>query len=342
MRRALVLLLLVACGRGDPGEHLGAVSAELSTVNVTPSVRLPTDGGSSFAVTVTVRDHQGAPVAGRPVELVVAGVIRQPELTDIAGQASATVASRDGGDYTLVVIVDPGPDQVILADTPTLRFGQLMLAYGFDADLGASVVDLSGHGYDAIASAAWTADGRHGAALEFDGIDAELDIGYVPHTFFGIFEEHEAITVEAWVRPRVLDRPQTIYQLGGEINSATLGLSDTGRAWFVLRNDPAAPIQLQSPAPLTADAWVHLAGVKSRSETRLYVDGVEVAQRDGEFTWSTGSDGQRVGSSGGCSGLLGVCGTDGVHYAGTIDDLRVWDFGRSATDVLTDMQRPAP
>jgi len=344
MRRVSILLALAACGRGDPGDRLDAVSAERSTVTVAPAGRIPADGFRTFAVAVIVRNTQGEPLAGRPVHLAAEGEtnISQPAPTDETGLALGTVASSTAGDQTLTVIVDPGPTQLVLAATPTLGFGLLLLAYGFDAD-GVSAEDSSPEGHTgAISGATWIDDGPHGGALEFDGVDDAIDIGYA-EPYFGQHIDHPEITVEVWVRPRELNRVQTIYQLGGEDNCATLGLTDTGHAWFVLRNSGSV-VELQSPAPLVADSWVHLAGTSS-TETVLYVDGVEVAQRAGPYVWETGSSGHTVGRHGGsCSGLLGPpCGVStGLFFAGTVDDLRVWEFGRSLVEVLADMERPAP
>jgi concanavalin A-like lectin/glucanase superfamily protein len=88
-------------------------------------------------------------------------------------------------------------------------------AYSFDAVTGGSVDDLSGHGNaGTIAGATWTARGRHGGALSFDGdavavpASPSLDLG-------------PALTLSAWVRPAapqagwrtVIHRERDVYFL---------------------------------------------------------------------------------------------------------------------------------
>jgi hypothetical protein len=348
MRPEVILLLaLAACGRAEPGDHPGDVSADRSTITVLPAARVAADGVATYAVAVTVRDNRGVALEGHAVELVADGAtdILQPGVTDEAGLAVGTVASVSAGDRLLVVVVDPGSSQVILADTPALRFGLLVLAYGF-AEESAQIDDLSSGGNNgAVFGATWIIAGRHDGALEFDGVDDQIDIGY-GSWFFRDRTHYQEITVEAWLRPREVDRVQTIYQLGGENNCAALGLTDTGQVWFVLRNNSRVDLvfEVRSPAPLVVDTWTHVAVVLSPTEATIVIDGVVVAQQSGGYTWSTGSDGHMVGRhSNDCSGLLGApCDSDGLFFAGTIDDLRVWDFGRTDAEVLEDMDRPAP
>ena len=80
----------------------------------------------------------------------------------------------------------------------------LVAAYSFDAGSGSTLTDVSGRGNTgAIAGATWTAAGKSGGALSFDGDDdwvsiadaAALDLAY-------------GMTMEAWVKPSALGGKQ--------------------------------------------------------------------------------------------------------------------------------------
>ncbi|HTF13208.1 MAG TPA: LamG-like jellyroll fold domain-containing protein, partial [Burkholderiales bacterium] len=73
----------------------------------------------------------------------------------------------------------------------------LVAAYGFNEGTGTAVADASGRGNTGtINGAAWTAEGRFGAALSFNGTD---NVVLVPSSTS--LNLSSAMTLEAWVRP---------------------------------------------------------------------------------------------------------------------------------------------
>src|SRR5688572_20099110 len=70
-------------------------------------------------------------------------------------------------------------------------------AYSFDAGTGTTLTDLSGSGnHGTIAGATWTAAGRFGGALSFDGTD---DLVTIPDA--NSLDLTTGFTLEAWVKP---------------------------------------------------------------------------------------------------------------------------------------------
>ena len=54
----------------------------------------------------------------------------------------------------------------------------LVAAYGFDAGSGSSAADSSGRGNaGSVSGAAWSASGRFGSALSFDGVNDWVTVG---------------------------------------------------------------------------------------------------------------------------------------------------------------------
>lgn len=102
------------------------IDAALSTVTATPTADLVANGADTAQVTVIVRDVNGNSVPGLTAVLSASGTgnaLTQPaNPSDASGQAVGSVASTLAGSKTINVIVDPGPSQVALGDTPTLQF----------------------------------------------------------------------------------------------------------------------------------------------------------------------------------------------------------------------------
>jgi len=101
------------------------VSSATSTVVATPRTGLVADGVDAAAVTVTVRDGAGNPVAGATVTLQATGsgnVFVQPTgVTDGAGVVTGTFASTVAESKRLLAFANPGTGQVRLAmDRPVV------------------------------------------------------------------------------------------------------------------------------------------------------------------------------------------------------------------------------
>jgi Concanavalin A-like lectin/glucanases superfamily len=91
---------------------------------------------------------------------------------------------------------------------PTSAVG-LVAAYSFDAGSGTSVADASGNGnVGRITGATWTARGRYGSALSFDGEDDLVRVSASRS-----LDVDSGLTLSAWVRPSASQRGwRTIVQ----------------------------------------------------------------------------------------------------------------------------------
>ncbi len=79
---------------------------------------------------------------------------------------------------------------------PTASVG-LVAAYSFDAGSGTSLADDSGNGnVGTISGAVWTARGRYGSGLSFDGADDLVRVSASPS-----LDLDSGLTLSAWVRP---------------------------------------------------------------------------------------------------------------------------------------------
>ena len=78
------------------------------------------------------------------------------------------------------------------------------------------------------------------------------------------------------------------------------------------------------------DTWVHVAGTWDGTVSRLYINGLLVDQTIASFnasTWMT-------------AGATQFNSTFSRFFKGELDEIRVWNIPRSATDIQSTMNRP--
>jgi hypothetical protein len=212
------------------------------------------------------------------------------------------------------------------ANTATLATGAapsgLVAAYAFDEGAGTAVTDASGNGNTGtvLTGTTWTATGRFGGALVFNGSTGGVSIPNAPS--LGLTT---GMTLEAWVYPTVLPAGwrnvvgkdiDRYYLMAGSGHTvpATGGTFTSGNA------------NTYAPSALAVNAWTHLAATFDGTATRIFVNGVQVATQaqNGTLTTST---------------ALLTIGYDsyGERFIGLIDDVRVYNRALSVTELQTDM-----
>jgi glucose/arabinose dehydrogenase len=188
----------------------------------------------------------------------------------------------------------------------------------FDDGAGTVAKDSSGRGHDGtIKGALWTTTGKVGGALSFNG-----STDWVTVADANDLDLTNALTLEAWVKPKTLKSWQAVIskEAPGTIAYAlyaTGGSVAQPNAWI-------GPSGSYSPTPLTAGRWTHLAAVYDASTLRLYVDGQLVDTRTGVAAPPATTGVLRIGGSGVWSG---------EQFDGLIDEIRVYDRALTAADV---------
>ena len=207
------------------------------------------------------------------------------------------------------------------ATTPAASSG-LAAAYSFSEGIGTSVADASGNGnVGAVGSASWVTTGRFGNALSFNGTNARITVADSAS-----LDLTTAMTLEAWVLPTVgggwrdviYKGPDDIYFLESSSNS---GRPATGGIF-------ANPIYGNSALPL--NVWSHLAATYEGITLRLYVNGVQVSSRGVSRLITTSAGALTIGGDA----------LYGQHFAGRIDEVRVYGRALSASEIQTDMTTP--
>lgn len=143
-----------------------------------------------------------------------------------------------------------------------------------------SFVDKQGHiftpsGAAEISTAQSVAGGASGY---FDGSSSYISTPDVPEFNVGISD----FTIEAWVRPdsgALVGTARVLGQMSSSGGNAMIQLLlGSGRPSLLVFNaNTSAHVAALSPTVLSADTWVHIAGVRSGDNLLLFVDGTLAA-----------------------------------------------------------------
>ena len=203
----------------------------------------------------------------------------------------------------------------------------LVAAYAFDESGGGTALDSSGHGNQGTLSGVTrTTSGRFGSALVFDGTSS---IVTVPDS--NSLDLTTAMTLEAWVYPTYAaatnDWRDVVYKSTNDIYYMEATSDQGGRpaAGGTFANGP-----LYGSAALPLNSWSHLASTYDGATLRLYVDGVEVANRSQTASIPTST------------GPLTLGGDPlyGQYFQGLIDEVRVYARALSGAEIQSDMLAP--
>ncbi len=258
---------------------------------------------------------------------------------EVAGRFShpAAVAS-DGEDHVWVVAVgNDGADvedtelPVELEGSEGSDFDDPVAAYSFDEGEGTTAGDLTGDGHTAtIHGARWTAHGRYGGAIEFEGEEGEyLSVPDSPD-----LDLAEEFTLEAWVRPQGYNRwaPIVGKQMSPDENPYVFdyfladGDSTPGVAYGGTANSEG---ELDSGEALPEGTWSHVAVTYDGIRLRLYVNGELVGEE---------ASAQPPVTEGGL--LIGGDAVTEAFFDGRIDEVRIYNRVLDKGEVQADMEAP--
>ena len=211
------------------------------------------------------------------------------------------------------------------------------MRWNFDEGAGTAVADRSGAANPGAmgAGATWTAAGRSGSAMSFNGsangwVDAKAPA----------VDTAKSFTVSAWVNVASVGATtvNTAVSQSGNVGTAFYLQEHFGRWKFQMTQQDVAisPGETTaSLAPAAANNWTHLTGVfdKAAGTMKLYVDGVLQATTAHTVTWSATKPTQ-----------VGHARYNNVRvdfFNGRIDEVRTYRRALSAAEVATVATEPA-
>ena len=198
----------------------------------------------------------------------------------------------------------------------------LVAAYGFDEGSGTTVTDASGNGNNGtISNATWSTSGKFGHALQFNGTTALVTISDAAslHLTTGM-------TLEAWVNPSTVNANwrDVIYKGNDnfylEATSATASRPDGG----MIAGGSYADAFGTSALP--ANTWSYLTETYNGSTLTLYVNGTQVATTAHTGAIATSTNPLQIGGDS----------IYGQHFAGMIDEVRIYNTALTAAQIQTD------
>ncbi|MFB0552754.1 MAG: LamG-like jellyroll fold domain-containing protein [Phycisphaerae bacterium] len=203
---------------------------------------------------------------------------------------------------------------------------ELVGHWKFDEGSGNIAVDVSGYGNDGtINGATWTT-GKFGPALNFDGIDDDVDCGN--DESLNITGE---ITIALWIKPSVAGEggsnvgPVCKAEAGVDPWSWQLRYNAPGGGnymGFQFNGDPEGSTWVSVQQDLLPGEWYHIAGTFDGANIVCYLNGVET-ERD-TISGIRGGSGRF---------FIGQDGWDNI-FNGVVDELRIYNHALSAVELL--------
>ena len=308
-------------------------SGVAATATVTVTLNEPIDASTITTATLQVRNPSNALVTSA---VSYDAATNRAVLTHAAPFAASTIytATLKGGSggvkdaagnllpsdyswsFTTAAAVPP----------PT---GQLVAAYAFGENTGTTVADASGtNNTGTITGATWTASGKYGTGLSFNGTNA-----WVTANTASSLALPNAMTLEAWIYPTALSGWQTVL----------MKETGTGLAYTLYANDnapwPATYVRMTGAsvsagaagaAAVPLNTWTHLASTYNGSAITLYVNGTAVSTKPATGTVTTSMGPLHIGGNG----------IWGEFFTGLIDEVRIYSRALSAAEIQADMATP--
>lgn len=317
----------------------GNVSAESASASLTindvtaPSVSLtaPANGAvvsGSAALVATASDNVG--VAG--VQFRVGSTNIGSEDATSPYQANWDSTTVPDGNYTLIALARDAAGNIqqssILVTVQNSVAVGLVAAYNFNAGSGSTLNDLTGKGHTgSITGATWSASGKNGGALLFNGTSNWVTVADANDLDFTT-----GFTIEAWVKPSTTTgdwRTLVMKEATGSMPYGLYAFDDSGRppAIYGRVGAPGSEVRATGGSVLSTTAWTHVTGTYDGSQLRLYINGAQVgsANLSGNLATSTGV--LRIGGNG----------MWGEYFGGLMDDLRIYNRALTPTEISSDM-----
>ncbi len=321
---------------GNPNTDDFAIAFTVATPDTTPptvSVTSPPEGTTvSGTVSVTADASDNIGVAG--VQFLLDGANLGAEDTTAPYAVIWNTLATANGNHVLTARARDAAGNVTTSAAVNVTVENSatgpVAAYNFDEGAGTTLTDRSGNGnHGTLNGPAWSAQGKYGGALSFDGTNDRVDI---PDS--DSLDATTGLTMEAWVFPTVNNGTRDILiKEGPSVDYYNL------YARHASHGKPESNVYANGtnhfavgPTGLGTNAWKHVAGTYDGSALKLYVNGSLAA---------TTPVGGAIPVS---AGALRVGGNSlwGEYFRGRIDDVRIYNRALSASEVQNDMNTPVP
>ncbi len=202
---------------------------------------------------------------------------------------------------------------------------ELVAAYSFNEGSGSTVADASGNGNTgAISNATWTAAGKYGDALVFNGQNSLITVSDAASLHL------TAMTLEAWVNPSEVSSAWRDVIYKGNDNYFLEVTSNPGGYPAGGATLGGSAVVTYGTADVPVNSWTHLAATYDGSTVRLYVNGALVSSQSHSGNIAPSSRPLQIGGD----GILGQ------FFKGTIDEVRIYNTALTQSQIQSDMNTP--
>ncbi len=302
----------------------------------TVSIASPPPGGT-VAGTINVNANAADNVGVVGVQFLLNGASLGAEDLAAPYTISWVTTTVANGNYTLSARARDAAGNIATSATiPVTVFNNnLVAAYGFNENTGTIANDNSGNNNTGTLTngPAWSAAGKYGAAILFDGTNDFVNINDA-----NSLDLTNGMTIEAWVNPSDLTGFKTIICKDRTATSYTYTLAANNNASNVNNQRPNSRARtantnrtITGTSKLPLNTWSHVASTYDGANFRLYVNGVQVATlaTTGNLTITT--DPLRIG---------GTTALSAQYFAGLIDEVRIYNRALTVFEIQTDMNTP--
>ncbi|HXQ20889.1 MAG TPA: LamG-like jellyroll fold domain-containing protein, partial [Candidatus Acidoferrales bacterium] len=286
---------------------------------------------------LAVGNSSGTTPFTRTVIVNSANSVSAPSPQDVGGAFYQFSAWSDGGAETHVVTAPASPAAYVATFTTPNPTSALVAAYSFDEGNGTIAHDSSGAGNDGSVNApvTWTSAAKYGSsALVFSGTTGS----YVSIPASLSLQVPAAITFEAWVYPTTLDGQLRLIlakEMTSPFTDAAWSLYGTGwdgtnkPSMVLFDNTTNTWFNCRASTDLTLNAWTHVAATydSASGEQIIYINGVaDNTCNQGPHPIKLSDQPLRIGGDS----------ISSAGFIGRIDEVRVWNYARSAAQIQAD------
>ncbi len=331
---------LTARARDAAGNN--ATSTTLSVTVNNPDIQLPVvsitspvAGTVAGTINVTASASDNIGITG--VQFLLDGVNLSTEDLIAPYSVSWNTTTVTDGSHTLTAIARDGAGNTSISSTLTVSVNNtnLVAAFGFNENTGTTLADNSGNNNNGTLSGSptWSASGKYGTAIQFDGIDDLININDA-----NTLDLTNGMTMEAWINPGNLTGYKTIICKDDGTNNLAYAISGNDNNSVTANQRPNSRIVIGSAtrtvtgtSKLSLNTWTHIASTYDGTTLRLFVNGVQVSALATTGNIKTTTNMLRIGGS----PNLGT-----QYFSGLIDEVRIYRRALSQAEIQTDMNTP--
>jgi glucose/arabinose dehydrogenase len=331
---------LTAVARDAAGNTTTSTTVSVTINNpdtTAPSVSITAPAsGATVSGTAMVSANASDNVAVVGVQFKADGANIGSEDTSAPYSVSWNTAAVSNGSHLLTAVARDAAGNTTTSGTVSVNVANptLVAAYNFDQGSGTTLTDSSGLGnHGSLAGPTWSAEGRTGGALSFDGSNDLVTIADA-----NSLDLSNALTLEAWVRPTNVTGWKTVLTKESGTSSFAYSMFANNNAGNVANQRPGARLTIggnartvTGNAKLALNTWTHIATTYDGATIRLFINGVQVETEARTGSVSVTAEQLRIGGSPALGGL---------YYAGLIDDVRIYNGALSEAQIQNDMNAP--